>query len=78
MIARPRACKGVPVPVGLVALLLACATPRGLNALSSSLLSDGTVVHGGEPFFPLGLYAENEVRSDWQADAKPIIIRSYR
>merc|ERR1719460_1001941 len=24
-------------------------------------MADGTVVHGGKPFFPLGLYAENAV-----------------
>ena len=44
-------------------LIFAAATilPHGLDALPSSLLPDGTVVHGGQPFFPLGLYAENEV-----------------
>lgn len=45
----------------LPALLVVQSCIYHSNALPSSFLSDGTVVHGGKPFFPLGLYAENEI-----------------
>ena len=48
------------------AATLLCAAaffPCVIDALPSSLMPDGTVIHGGQPFFPLGLYAENEVPS---------------
>lgn len=45
---------------GLAAALLALTLlPPTLHALDTSFMADGTVLHGGRPFFPLGLYAEN-------------------
>jgi hypothetical protein len=45
------------VAAALAAVLLA----QPAHSLPSSFLPDGTVLHGGKPFFPLGLYAENGV-----------------
>jgi hypothetical protein len=45
-------------PLLLLVVFLAGLLPAA-HALHSSFMADGTVLHGGQPFFPLGLYAEN-------------------
>ena len=46
---------------GLLCLLAMVGPGQRAAALPSSFMADGTVLHGGEPFFPLGLYAENGI-----------------
>ena len=66
----PGLAKPLMRPCLVAAALAAVLLAQPAHPLPSSFLPDGTVLHGGKPFFPLGLYAENGV-NPW--DVVPVL-----